>query len=42
VIYALGAMTTALSLVVIGATLIVVMAVARRRAQRGSDAGKAV
>jgi putative spermidine/putrescine transport system permease protein len=42
VIYALGAMTTALSLVVIGATLIVVMTVARRRAQRGSDAGKAV
>jgi putative spermidine/putrescine transport system permease protein len=42
VIYALGAMTTALSLLVIGATLIAVMAVARRRAQRGSDAGKAV
>jgi putative spermidine/putrescine transport system permease protein len=42
VIYALGVMTTALSLVVIGATLIVVMTVARRRAQRGSDAGKAV
>jgi putative spermidine/putrescine transport system permease protein len=42
VIYALGAMTTALSLVVIAATLIVVMTVARRRAQRGSDAGTAV
>src|SRR5204863_2647459 len=41
VIYALGAMTTALSLVVIAATLIAVMAVARRRAQRGSDAGTA-
>ena len=42
VIYALGAMTTALSLLVIGATLIAVMAVARRRAQRGSDAGTAM
>jgi len=41
VIYALGAMTTALSLVVIAATLIAVMAVARRRAQHGSDAGTA-
>jgi putative spermidine/putrescine transport system permease protein len=42
VIYALGAMTTTLSLLVIGVTLIAVMAVARRRAQRGSDAGTAV
>jgi putative spermidine/putrescine transport system permease protein len=42
VIYALGAMTTALSLLVICATLIAVVAVARRRAQRGSDAGTAV
>ena len=41
VIYALGAMTTTLSLLVIGVTLIAVMAVARRRTQRGSDAGNA-
>ena len=42
VIYALGAMTTALSLVVIGAALAAVLMVRRRRARYGTDAGKAV
>jgi len=42
VIYALGAATTGLSLVVIGAALIAVIVVRRRRARLGSDAGKAV
>jgi putative spermidine/putrescine transport system permease protein len=42
VIYALGAMTTGLSLVVIGAALAVVSVAGRRRARRGSGGGKAV
>jgi putative spermidine/putrescine transport system permease protein len=42
VIYALGTMTTALSLVVIGASLATVLLVRRRRARHGSDAGQAV
>ncbi|MGA7263201.1 MAG: ABC transporter permease [Stellaceae bacterium] len=42
VIYALGAMTTCLSLLVIGACLLGVIAVRRRRERLGSDAGKAV
>src|SRR5580658_4882055 len=42
VIYALGTMTTALSLVVIGASLTAVLLVRRRRARYGSDAGQAV
>jgi putative spermidine/putrescine transport system permease protein len=42
VIYALGAMTTGLSLVVIGASLTAVLLVRRRRARLGSDAGRAV
>ncbi|MFZ2007732.1 MAG: ABC transporter permease [Stellaceae bacterium] len=42
VIYALGAATTGLSLLVIGVALAAVMIVRRRRARFGSDAGKAV
>jgi len=42
VIYALGATTTGLSLFVISACLLGVMAVRRRRDRFGSDAGKAV
>jgi putative spermidine/putrescine transport system permease protein len=42
VIYALGAMTTGLSLLVIGACLLGVIAVRRRRERFGSDAGQAV
>jgi putative spermidine/putrescine transport system permease protein len=42
VIYALGTMTTALSLIVIGAALIAVLLVRRHRARYGSDAGQAV
>jgi putative spermidine/putrescine transport system permease protein len=42
VIYALGTMTTALSLVVIGTSLTVVLLVRRRRARFGTDAGQAV
>jgi putative spermidine/putrescine transport system permease protein len=42
VIYALGTMTTALSLVVIGTSLIAVLVVRRRRTRYGSDAGQAV
>jgi putative spermidine/putrescine transport system permease protein len=42
VIYALGAMTTGLSLVVIGASLAAVLVVRRRRARFGSDAGLGV
>jgi len=42
VIYALGAATTGLSLVVIGTALLAVMLVRRRRARLGSDAGRAV
>jgi putative spermidine/putrescine transport system permease protein len=42
VIYALGTMTTVLSLVVIGVCLLAVVMVRRRRARFGSDAGRAV
>jgi len=42
VIYALGAMTTGLSFVVIGASLLAVLLVRRRRARFGTDAGQAV
>lgn len=42
VIYALGTMTTGLSFVVIGAAFAAVAIVRKRRARRGSDAGKAV
>jgi putative spermidine/putrescine transport system permease protein len=42
VIYALGAATTGLSLVVIGTALLAVTVVRRRRARLGSDAGRAV
>jgi len=42
VIYALGAVTTGLSLFVIGACLLTLMAVRRSRDRYGSDAGKAV
>jgi putative spermidine/putrescine transport system permease protein len=42
VIYALGALTTGLSFIVIGAALIAVLLARRRRALRGSDAGKPV
>jgi putative spermidine/putrescine transport system permease protein len=42
VIYALGTMTTALSLVVIGTSLIAVLLVRRHRVRHGSDAGQAV
>lgn len=42
VIYALGAMTTALSLFVIAASLVAVLVVRRRRARYGTDAGLAV
>jgi putative spermidine/putrescine transport system permease protein len=41
VIYALGAATTGLSMVVIGASLIAVLLVRQRRARFGSDAGQA-
>ena len=42
VIYALGTMTTALSLIVIGLCLLGVIVVRRRRARFGSDAGRGV
>ncbi len=42
VIYALGAMTTGLSFAVIGAALVAVLIVRRRRTRFGSDAGTAV
>jgi putative spermidine/putrescine transport system permease protein len=42
VIYALGTMTTALSLLVIGTSLVAVLLVRRRRARYGSDAGLSV
>jgi putative spermidine/putrescine transport system permease protein len=42
VIYALGAMTTGLSLLVIGGCLLGVIAVRRHRERFGSDAGKAI
>jgi putative spermidine/putrescine transport system permease protein len=42
VIYALGAMTTALSLVVISTSLIAVLLARRQRARLGTDAGQAV
>ncbi len=42
VIYALGAMTTGLSLAVIATALVVLAAVRRKRSRQGSDVGKAV
>lgn len=42
VIYALGTLTTAFSFVIIGVFLVTVWLVGRRRARRGSDAGKGV
>jgi putative spermidine/putrescine transport system permease protein len=42
VIYALGAATTGLSLIVIGSALLTVLIVRQRRDRRGSDAGRAV
>ena len=39
-IYALGTVTTAISLTVIGTALTVVLLVQRRRRRHGSDAGK--
>ena len=42
VIYALGTVTTGLSLLVIAASLVAVLVVRRRRARYGSDAGQAV
>ena len=42
VIYALGTMTTAFSLVIIGVFLLTVWVMGRRRARLGSDAGKGV
>ena len=39
-IYALGTMTTALSLTVIGICLGTVLILQRRQAKKGSDAGK--
>ena len=42
VIYALGAMTTGLSLAVIATALVVLAAVRRKRSRHGSDVGKAV
>lgn len=42
VIYALGTMTTGMSLLVIGASLLAVIVVRRRRARQGSDAGLGV
>jgi putative spermidine/putrescine transport system permease protein len=42
VIYALGTMTTGLSLAMIGAAFAVVAIVRKRRARRGSDAGRGV
>jgi putative spermidine/putrescine transport system permease protein len=42
VIYALGAMTTSLSLLVIGVCLLAPIAVRPRKERFGSDAGKAV
>lgn len=41
VIYALGTLTTALSLLVIGCTLGTILVLRRRQARHGSDAGKA-
>jgi putative spermidine/putrescine transport system permease protein len=41
VIYALGAMTTGLSLLVVGICLLTFIAVRRRRERFGSDAGRA-
>jgi len=42
VIYALGAMTTGLSLLIIGACAVALAVVRRRREASGSDAGRAV
>ena len=40
VIFALGTLTTAFSLVIIGVFLITVWSMNKRRAKQGSDAGK--
>jgi putative spermidine/putrescine transport system permease protein len=40
VLFALGTFTTVFSLLVIGVFLLVVLALNRRRARHGSDAGK--
>jgi putative spermidine/putrescine transport system permease protein len=40
VIYALGTLTTAVSLVVIGCSLAAILMLQRRQARHGSDAGK--
>ncbi|SFA75543.1 putative spermidine/putrescine transport system permease protein [Poseidonocella pacifica] len=42
VIYALGTLTTLFSLVIIGACMLALMVMARRRARHGSDAGRGV
>lgn len=42
VVYALGTLTTALSIAVISTCLIMVMVIQRRRARHGSDAGKGI
>jgi len=42
VIYALGTMTTLFSLLIIGAFLLTVWILGKRRARLGSDAGKGV
>ena len=42
VIYALGTMTTLFSLLIIGAFIVTVWALGRRRARLGSDAGRGV
>ena len=42
VVYALGSLTTALSIIVISTCLIMVLIMQRRRARHGSDAGKGV
>ena len=39
-IYALGTVTTAVSFLVIGSALALILAVRRRQARKGSDAGK--
>ena len=40
VLYALGTLTTAFSLLVIGTTLATILFLRRRQARHGSDAGK--
>ena len=42
VLYALGTVTTGFSFLVIATALVIVLLVQRRRARRGSDAGRAV